>query len=182
MPLHRRQPAEVGELREDLVAELARELNQPGPIGQPIVLEDNTPETNSIRVHVIWDRWTVCPDEYRSGVILGAYFKAGYPQEFVDKITFALGVTIPEAAEMGLVPFQVVPTRRKSERPSNQEYRQAMIDTGASVLAGAERPQIRCATLEDAEKTMEHLQQLLPGSKWIIAQEVGALNEYFPGT
>jgi hypothetical protein len=180
MPLHRRKPAEGGAQRDELVAELAGELRAPKPVGQPIIIEDDTPETNSVRVHVIWDRWHDCPGELRSGVILDAYATAEYSDEFVGKITFALGVTIPEATEMGLVPFQVVPGRRKDERPTNDEYRQAMIDAGASILAGKERPQIRCATIEDAEKTIERLETRLPGSKWIVAQEVGSLTDYYP--
>jgi hypothetical protein len=178
MPVHRRTPPEAGANRDELVADLARELRNPTLIGQPIVLEDDTPETNSMRVHVIWDRWNDCPRDARSAIILDAYRNAMFSRELIDQITLALGVTVPEAIAMGLLPFQVVPSRRLGEQHSIEEYRQAMLTAGASALASAEHPQIRCATQEDAEKTIECLEQSLPNLKWIIvAQEIGSLSE-----
>lgn len=167
MPLHRKPPAEAGEERGDLLADLVAELTDPKPFGQPVIIEDDTPETNSLRVQVAWDRWEDCPREARSGIVTDAYEHV-YGPERRKEITLALGLTIPEAAAIGLLPFQVVPGRHKAGQPSADEYRQAMVAAGASVLSDAQKPELRCATLDDAQTLIEHLEQALPNSKWII--------------
>jgi len=171
MPLHQRTPAKAGAKHDRLKADLVSELKNPSPMGQPVILEDRTPETKSIRVHVIWDRWEDCARELRWGIVADAYGEA-FGKETQQQITLALGLTVPEAVGIGLLPFQIVPTRRKGERPTKAEYRKAMIDAGASVLGVGDDPQLRFATLEDAEKTLDHLRQTLPDSKWIVLQEV----------
>jgi hypothetical protein len=145
-------------------------------MGQPIILEDSTPETKSTRVHVIWDRWEEHPGEFRSALIQQAY-EAALGRMYREQITFALGLTVPEAISLGLFPFQVIPARRRGEAPSDEEYDKAMLEAGASTLADTKRPQLRFATEEDAQAAYEHLEEALPGSKWIITQEVSAVME-----
>jgi Ser/Thr protein kinase RdoA (MazF antagonist) len=43
-----------------------------------------------------------------------------------------------------------------------------MVAAGASVLSDPQKPELRCATLDDAQTLIEHLEQALPNSKWII--------------
>jgi hypothetical protein len=152
-----------------------QELQRPREIGQPLILEDHVFGKDALRVQVVWDRWEEVPDEFRGEIIYDAY-SAALGEEYRQKIRLALGVTVPEAANLGLLPFQVVPARRKGEEPSHEEYRKAMIEAGASLLFGEGRPQLRFATMEDAEAAMEHLQRALPTSRWIIAQEVSSLS------
>ena len=173
MPRHQRMPAVVstGETAS-LVRELAKELKNPRPMGQPIILEDSL-LGNAVSVQVVWDRWHDVPPESQTQVIYDAY-SAAFGEEYRQKIRLALGVTVPEAANLGLLPFQIIPARRKDGEPSQEEYRKAMIDAGASLLSGEDRPQLRFATIEDAEAAMEHLQGMLPNSRWIIAQELSS--------
>ncbi len=171
MPRHIRTAiASTGESRT-LIADLAREIQSPRPTGQPIILEDGNLNGESVRVQVVWDRWEEVPGELRSAIILDAYATA-LGDAYRQKIKLALGMTVPEAIEVGLLPFQIIPARRKDGDPSHEECRKAMIDAGASLLTGEDRPQLRYATIEDAEAAIERLQETLPKSRWIIAQEV----------
>ena len=173
MPRHTRMPPEAGAERDRLLDELTHELREPKGFGQPIILEDATPETNSLRVHVVWDEWETCPRQARSEIILQAYGAAWHSQEAVDKISLALGLTVPEAAAIGLLPFRIVPAANgRHGGPSEEACRDAMVSAGASVLLSKQAPILRCATLEDAEKTLEYLEQTLPDSKWRIIEEL----------
>ncbi len=168
-----RAPSQPRGKTERLVRELVQELKNPQEIGQPLILEDRLFGKDTLRVQVVWDRWKDVPDEFRIEVIYDAY-SAAFGEEYRQKIRLALGVTVPEAANLGLLPFQVIPARNKGGEPSPEEYRKAMIEAGASVLSRKDRPQLRFATIEDAEATMERLQEALPNSRWIIAQEVSS--------
>ena len=171
MPRHVRKPRPATSEHKALIRKLAEELKNPKDIGQPIILEDSTPKPRSTRVHVIWDCWEEHPAESRSALIEKAY-EAAFGRGYREQITLALGLTVPEAASMGLLPFQVTPARRRGEAPSDEEYAKAMLEAGASTLADTKRPQLRFATIEDAQTAYEHLEEALPGSKWIITQEV----------
>lgn len=171
MPVYRRptpgDDVPIGAIRNDLI----EELRNPKPLGQPIILEDATPQTNSVRVHVVWDRWTECPRELRHQVIEDAYMEAlGSKQQL--PITLALGLTVPEAIGVGLLPYQIAPAPRRTNDISDERYLEAMLKAGASTLLGRQNPQLRFATPEDAETAMESLQSELPGSKWLIIREV----------
>jgi hypothetical protein len=170
-----RAPTERRGETKGLVNELAEELRHPREIGQPLILEDHLFGEDALRVQVVWDRWEDVSDDLRSEVIYDAYSTA-LGEEYRQRIRLALGVTVPEAANLGLLPFQVTPARKKGEEPSHEEYRKAMIDAGASLLFSEARPQLRFAAIEDAEAAMEHLQEKLPKSRWIIAQEVSSLS------
>ncbi len=175
MPRHERKPAEASPESEKLVDDLLRELRNPRPIGQPIVLEDQTPETDSIRINVIWDRWEECPREARSTIILDAY-KNFFDKEAFGQITMTLGTTVAEAVGLGLLPLGIEPARSRTGDPTQKEYCDAMTEAGASSIPGLELPQLRFATREDAENTLEHLQETLPKSRWILVINAEASN------
>jgi hypothetical protein len=171
MPVHRRSPTAnsggCGEILQDLI----KELKNPRPRGQPIIVEDRTPETNSIRVHVIWDRWGQCDRTRRAGIVLAAYEEV-FGAETRGQVTLVLGLTVAEAIATGLLPYRIVPARRRGARPADEKYQNVMVKEGAITIASDDWPQLRFATQEDAEITLEHLMQTLPDSKWIIIQEV----------
>jgi hypothetical protein len=170
MPIHTRLPAQKGPKEQELLRHLVEELKQPRDIGQPIILEDSTPETRSIRVTVVWDRWEDCPRELRAGIIVDAYNEAG-GEDIGRQIKLALGITVPEAVTMGLLPWEVRPLNAAGQ-PLNRvdpEYRKAMTEMGAFQRFGRDRLDLRVATLEDAQATIERLQERLPGSKWMCA-------------
>jgi hypothetical protein len=162
--------------REGLVDDLAKELRSPRKFGQPIVIEDPVAGGDRRLIHVIWDAWEGCPREQRTAIIQAAYEQA-LGEEYHDKISLAIGITVPEAVAMGMLPYWVSPMGRTREALSQKEL-QAIIEAGGSTMSTSRMPEVpwlpgvRCATLEDAVATLEHLQEILPGSKWIIAQEV----------
>jgi len=167
MPRHERRPPKTSGEHEKLVEDLVSELRNPKPMGQPIVLEDHTPETNSIRINVVWDRWEECPRESRSAIILSAY-KRFFDKETFQQITLTLGTTVPEACALGLLPFGIEPARRKAGGPTQEQYCATMTEAGASKVPGLDLPQLRFATREDAENALENLEQALPNSRWIL--------------
>ncbi len=160
------EPA-IAALRGNLV----KELTSPKEFGQPIILEDPTPETDSMRVYVIWDDWAECPREHRAQAIVEAY-KEVRGDAVQLPITLASGLTVPEASSVGLLPYQIAPPLKKDPQVPQAEYRKAMIDLGASTLLGSDNPQLRLPTLKDAEAAIEHLEKALPRARWILIREV----------
>ncbi len=178
MPVHRQPPArpEDKDEFEQLVTALTQELMKPRDIGQPIILEDETLETNSLRVHVIWERWEEWCGELRSRIVLEAYERA-FLNDPRPQITLVLGLTVPEAIAIGLLPFKIVAARERAGMSLTPEYRQALLDAGATMRLGGNDPQLRCATFDDAEATIKHLEDGLSHSKWTIIEEVSVYDD-----
>jgi hypothetical protein len=63
---------------------------------------------------------------------------------------------------------------RGQVRLSDPNVRAELEKAGASTLGDPNQPVLRCATLEAAERTIEHLESVLPGVKWRIIEEVFA--------
>jgi hypothetical protein len=156
--------------REALVADLAREIKEPRRIGQPIILERAGMGNQSIVVHVIWDRWEDCPRDLRADIILDAYERALGP-EYREKISLPIGIVVPEATAMGLLPYDFRMRRQQRPQGPTEEERQVMIEAGASTLSDPRRPQLRCATEDDADATYQYLRERLPNSWWIVVEE-----------
>jgi hypothetical protein len=157
----------------DLADRLADELKTNRESGQPLIDEQEYP-SGKVRVTVIWDAWDRLPLEDRTAVILRAYDLAE-GRGYRDRIALASGLTVPEAHAAGMLPFQIIPAVRKSDPVTLDQCRQAMIEEGASTLLGAERPQLRFATEDEAEAARRRLARRLPGSEqvWLITQEAG---------
>jgi hypothetical protein len=160
----------------DLAEELARVLEQGGESGQPVIDEQHFPRTGKIRASVCWDRWKRVPHEDRASIILRAYEKAE-GQEIRDRIAFAVGLTIREAVEAGMLPFQVIPLLRKGDPVSAGDCYQAMTDEGASRLFLEGKPQLRFTTEEEAKASIRRLVKRLPESEpvWAIVRDVGRI-------
>ncbi|MBM4091778.1 MAG: hypothetical protein FJ276_20480 [Planctomycetes bacterium] len=163
-------------LYPDLVAELVGELREGRPFGQPLIHEQRFPETNAVRTTIIWDKWASIADDERVATILQAYEEAE-GREFRDRIALAMGLTVPEAYDSGLLPIQIVTALRNTDSVTPEQCRQAMIDAGASVVSGPDHPILRFATLDEAERTVRRLTELLPDSEqvWVITQEVSRI-------
>jgi len=54
--------------------------------------------------------------------------------EFSDRIALAIGLTVPEAYESGLLPYQVMPALRKGDPLTPEQCAKSMLDQGASLL------------------------------------------------
>src|SRR5215212_2915019 len=87
----------------DLVDALVDELKSGREAGQPVIEEQYFPKTKAVRVSVIWDKWAPLSDEERSATILRAYEQVD--KEIYDRIALAIGLTVPEAYEAGLLPY-----------------------------------------------------------------------------
>ena len=116
--------------RNEFVGLLARELavDVNGPARQPLIYEESIDQTDTVHVVVYWDRWAEVPSEERSGMILDAYERVD--RSLVPKVTFAMGVTFGEAAELNLLPWAVVPVSRRNESDP-REVEAAMLEEGA---------------------------------------------------
>jgi len=174
MPRIRRDPEKTTRSRHpDLVRELVEELRHSRDFGQPLIEELCFPKTNNLRVQVIWDKWDPISDEDRYQTILEAYQQVE-GKELRDRIALAIGLTVPEAQQLGLLPFQVVPMVRKGDPVTLEQCREAMLAQGASILFDPGKPQLRYATREEAEACKQRLSEQLPGSEpvWAIAEDV----------
>ena len=167
--LEQTDPLRHPDLRDRLVDELRSER----AAGQPRIDERHFPGSNAIRVIVIWDEWDPVPDDERTEIILQAYEQVE-GKDFRDRISVAVGLTTFEAADFGMLPYQVELALRNGDPVRPEQCREAMIEQGASVLRGRDRLQLRFATLEEAEDCIRRLVERLPASKqvWIIRQEL----------
>jgi hypothetical protein len=156
----------------ELVAALVDELKSSREAGQPMIEEQYFPRTSAIRATVIWDRWAPLADEERSASILQAYRDAE-GKDFSDRIALAIGLTVPEAHESGLLPYQVTAGVRQGDPVTPEQCARAMTDQGASLLVDPKRPQLRFATEEEAEACVRRLAQALPRSEpiWVISRD-----------
>jgi hypothetical protein len=159
-----------------LVEELAQELKSGRESGQPVIDEQHFPRTGKIRASVYWDKWEGVPHEDRADITLRAYEKAE-GKEVRDRIALAVGLTIPEATEAGMLSFQVIPLLRKGDPVSLEDCSQAMLEEGASRLTSRGRPELRFATEDEARTSIARLVKRLPGSApvWAIVQEPGRI-------
>lgn len=155
-----------------LVEELAQELRADRETGQPIIEEFHFTKTNLLRVTVIWDKWDLLSDDARAEVILQAYEQVE-GKEYRDRIALCVGLTVPEAREMGLLPFQIQPALRKGDPVTAEQCREALLAEGASPLADPDQPELRFATLEAAQTAVQRLAKRLPGSEpvWLITTD-----------
>lgn len=160
----------------DLVAALADELRADRPFGQPVIREQRFPQTDVVRTTVIWDQWEPLTDEDRVATIKQAYAEVE-GDDFRQRLALAIGLTVPEAHEAGLLPVQVTTALRPSDPVTREQCRDAMIEVGASVLEDPQRAVLRFATVEEAEACVRQLTQRLPGSEpvWIVTQDVARI-------
>lgn len=162
----------------NLVADLVQEILTPRESGQPMILERHMDVGESVHVTVVWDRFADVLESDRTAIILDAYERAmGKP--YRERISLATGVTVPEAGELELLPFEILPAPRKTDADADiRSYHAALVAEGASVLRGDQRPELRFETLADAQAAVERLEQRLPRSRGLVVQ--GITNHALP--
>lgn len=172
MPIIRKNIQELSpKTPKDLVQKLTTEIIEPKAFGQPAIEEQEFPSGN-LRVLVLWDDWHELNSGLRTQIILKAYQAANRP-ETSDRITLASGLTFPEAYLAGTIPFQVRPVVRDSDGVTFEDCVRAMLAEGASTLANPEYPQLRFASREAAQQSIERLVRRLPESQpvWTIEKD-----------
>jgi hypothetical protein len=169
MPRHILNPPARCHPPDELVEELARELRAPRDHGQPMVIEEPL-LTGLIQIQVIWDKLQGLGDEDRIELILAAYERAE-GKSYRDKIVSAVGYTLSEADDFGLLPYKIEPADPKDKRARHEEYWQAMVDEGA-FENDEEQLELCFRTLDEANEAKIRLESRLPSSKWTILKEV----------
>jgi hypothetical protein len=157
-----------------IVEQLADELRHNRANVQPLIDEQEF-STGLLRVNVVWDVWNGIPNEDRIDTILHAYEKCEGKQA-LNRIALATGWTVPEAIELGLLPYEVLPAIREGDRVTLKEAKAKMIELGASLLMGYDNPKLRFARSTDAEGFVRKLETTWPETKgiWVITKENGS--------
>src|SRR5687767_3403301 len=99
--------------RKALAEKLAAELQSGREYGQPFSYEQEF-RTGKLRVNVIWDDWRGIRLPERSATILRAY-ELAEGSEAKERIALASGLTVLEAHEAGLLPYEVIAAVRKGD-------------------------------------------------------------------
>jgi hypothetical protein len=155
-----------------LVKRLIQEFTTPGTDLQPLILEERTPQTRTRHIYVIWEKLVDLSFEQRFDLIMDAYRQVE-GEAAAELVLSATGLTAVEALAHGLLPYLLVPNRRKGDKHSPQDYSCAMAKEAKHTLLGADAKELRYASLEDAEQARERLKANLPGSAWRIKHEQG---------
>jgi len=166
MPLIRNGTTDSARV-DELTARLADEVRAARLSGQPVIYENEIAQTGTYHVTVVWDDWGRLPLQARSRVILDAY-RVADPSK-TGKLTIAMGVTRREATSLGLFPYAVVAAFRKSEQDVERQALDALKREGAT--PGSTGLELRCHTLDEAERAVERLQAAVPGPFWMIIQD-----------
>lgn len=157
-----------------LVDRLVDELRTNRESGQPFIYEQ-TFSNGKIRVLVIWDDWKNLPLEERTAIVLSAIEKAD-GKEYRARVALASGLTVPEGAAAGMLPYQIITAHRRGDAVTLDQCREAMLKEGASQLFGSNSLQLRFPTEDAAEKCRQRLLKGLPKSDeiWIVTREIAA--------
>lgn len=150
-----------------LTAELKVESGTTSP-DRPSVFEQAVSQTDTYHVLVVWEAWGEIPSEERGGIILEAYEQAD--PGIMPKITVAMGVTLEEALEMDLLPYQVMTARKNGDPVSYQQLEDAMRQEGALKTPFGIR--MYFPTHEAALDAVRRLSARIPGPYWLITQTV----------
>jgi hypothetical protein len=151
---------------KELLADLVAELTAPHATGQPVIEIRAMPRNGLRHVHVIWDRWEACPPEKRASIIREA-FKSVKGEPFEQSIAITLPATVPEAVEIGLLPYEVKPKKWYSLQGEQlKRAREVMISQGASVLHPQFLPLLRFQSEQQAEEAVTRLSAAAPEFDW----------------
>lgn len=155
-----------------LVDRLEAELRQNTEFGQPIIEEEQFPESGARRVNVIWDEFVDVPDDQRTLIVLAAFERAE-GKSYSDQIALVSGLTVPEAHLAGLMPYQVHALVRKSDPVTLEQCIEEMKKEGASLLFDKKVPRLYFTSEEQAQAAVERLKSRLPQSDdiWAVSQD-----------
>lgn len=160
------QTDDENQLVQELYDEMVRAVNTSQPITQPFIIEQKISPTNYLHVTVVWEKWRLISAGRRGAVIMKAYEKAA--PDRVNDITIAMGVTTEEAIDLGLLPFEVVPTIRKSDDFTEEQQKMLMKDEGA--IATPSGLSLRFPSRNLADTVCERLWDKSSRNYWAVVQ------------
>jgi hypothetical protein len=172
MPFQELIPPPRSAEQQRLLKELVAELRHPRPAGQPRVVVKQVGKNRVRHVYVFWDRWEGCPAPIRGDIAYDALAEV-MGKDYEESIALVVTATIPEATELGLLPYQV--RYRGWSNPESElskRCNEAMLALGASVLRSPKAPELRFESEEEAEKAVEQLRAAVPEAEWGVTVTV----------
>lgn len=158
-----------------MLAQLLSELNGQTRSVQPLILEEGMDA--GLYIHVVWDRWERWPEEERTRLIVEAY--EHFNKEIHDKLINAIGVTPVEALEVGLLPFRITDVPKRGQTVDSQKIEKAIEEERKNTVLGRRFPELRYASLEEAEQARQRLERAEQDVFWVITQEVGKVSDFY---
>jgi len=178
MPFQEIEPFRRTSQQEALLRDLIAELRTPQTVGQPYVVVKRVGKDKVRHAYVYWDRWEGCPAPVRADIVYDG-FEEVRGSEYTESIALVVTATIPEAADLGLLPFQV---RYRGwyhpETEIGKRCNEAMVTLGASVLRNPAHPELRFESEEDARKAVDELRRLVPEAEWGVTVTVLSPREH----
>jgi hypothetical protein len=140
---------------------LRAEFTQP-TTGGPCIFEIPLAGSDRIDVMVVWDKFDRIRSEDRTNLILEAY--GGQ----TENIAQALGVTMREALQQNLLPYQITPLARQGD-VNKADLEVAMLAEG-----GMRGPngivELRLPDVAIAEEALRRLNEKVPKGYWSISE------------
>jgi hypothetical protein len=143
-------PTLAPDVFDELTELLSQELRQRTEEG-PLIFEQEIGGTDTFHVIVVWQRWSEVPEELRDSIIRDAYTRA---------------VTMDEAIEMNLLPFQITAPGTVSDPATAEQLNTAMKEEGGIYSGG--RWQLRFPERGIAEAALLRLRKRVPSDLWGI--------------
>ena len=154
-----------------LATMLRRSRTREASAHQPLVVWTAAPNGRSVQIVVVWDAWRHLDSNERAEVIRDAYsLDTSLPP---DHVTVSLGLTPAEALSLGYLPYRIVPSLRRTDKVSAQAVREAMKTAGGVLARIGDEPQLRFATLEQAQEAYRTLLGAISLPIWTLVQESG---------
>jgi hypothetical protein len=127
----------------------------------PLIFEIPLEFSEQIDVLVVWEWFDGVRSEDRSALIIEAYVGQA------AKISQALGVTLEEALDQELLPYNVIPNTSPTG-VDPKEIEKAMVEEGGFSLA--DKIRLWFPTRQMAEAAMVRLNQRLPQGAWVVRE------------
>lgn len=135
----------------------------------PLTVLNRIPQTKSVHLLVVWDKWKDLPIPARARVITDA-FAAAFPADDAV-VRLPIGVTSGEALTQGYLCYQIIPLPRPSDHVTAKQLKDAMESAGGVLLQlGGER-HLRFATRGQAEGAYRRLLEKINKPIWTLSVE-----------
>jgi hypothetical protein len=151
-----------------LLNSLKNEWINPKESGLPIIIEDRSSRTKSVRLYVIWDRFAEVPRNVRSQLIAEVY--KDIHKDTSEQIILIIGYDVNESINVGLLPYKIECLIKRNEHEQYQECQRLMKKFGAWERGG--QLELRFNDEENARKIYADLQKEYPGPFWAFVIEV----------
>jgi hypothetical protein len=136
----------------------------------PLVIVNRVPQTKTVHVVVVWDRWRDLTPQQRDRVIVDS-FAAGHPGQD-EPVSFPMGLTPGEALHQGFLPYQINAHARAEDGVSAKDIDQAMKSAGGIFLRVGDDVQLRFATRGQAGEAYRRLLNRVNKPIWTLSEEL----------